>query len=322
MELAAQKLVVIGGAGFVGSHLVEALLAGGAKDIVVYDNFVRGTRDNLLGPLETGRVKLVEGDILDTAAVEKVVQGADGVFHLAASWLLQCVDEPRAGLQSNVVGTFNVMEACRLAKVPRLVFSSSASVYGNALHQQMSEDHPLNNRTFYGATKIAGEQLLRAFNEMYGLNYVALRYFNIYGPRQDYSGAYVSVIMKVLDRLDAGERPIVYGDGSQAYDFIYVGDIARANVLALQKTEVKDVSINVCTGKKTSIRELVDSLRELSGKNLDTEYRPAGQQFVTDRLGDPTNCRQLLGFEPTVSLREGLEKLIAWRASEIRKAGK
>lgn len=322
MTIDAQKLVLIGGAGFVGSHLVEALLAEGARDIVVFDNFLRGTRENLAEPMKTGRVTIVEGDILDAAAVEKVVRGADGVFHLAASWLLQCVDEPRAGLQSNIVGTFNVMEACRLAKVPRLVFSSSASVYGNALHEQMSEDHPLNNRTFYGATKVAGEQLLRSYNEVNGLNYVALRYFNIYGPRQDYSGAYVSVIMKVLDRLDAGERPVVFGDGSQAYDFIYVGDIARANVLALKRTDVSDVPINVCTGKKTSIRELVDMLRELSGRDLETEYRPAGQQFVTDRLGDPKSCRELLGFEPQVSLRAGLKKLIEWRASEIRKAGK
>ncbi len=322
MGIDAQKLVLIGGAGFVGSHLVESLLAEGAKDIVVFDNFLRGTRENLAEPLKMGRVKIIEGDILDSAAVEKAVQGADGVFHLAASWLLQCVDDPRAGLQANIVGTFNVMEACRLAKVPRLVFSSSASVYGNALHEQMNEDHPLNNRTFYGGTKIAGEQLLRSYNEMNGLNYVALRYFNIYGPRQDYSGAYVSVIMKVLDRLDAGERPVVFGDGSQAYDFIYVGDVARANILALKNTEVNDVPINVCTGKKTSIRELVDMLRELSGRNLETEYRPAAQQFVTDRLGDPTSCRKLLGFEPHVSLRDGLKKLIEWRASEIRKASR
>jgi UDP-glucose 4-epimerase len=316
MSIDAQKLVLIGGAGFVGSHLVEQLLAKGAKDITVFDNFGRGTRDNLAEAMKSGRVRIVEGDILDSAAVEKAVVGADGVFHLAASWLLQCVDDPRAGLQTNIVGTFNVMQACTLAKVKRLVFSSSASVYGNALHTQMTEDHPLNNRTFYGATKIAGEHLLRAFNEMNGLDYVALRYFNIYGPRQDYSGAYVSVIMKVLDRLDAGERPIVFGDGSQAYDFIYVGDVARANVLALE-ADVHDDVVNVCTGKKTSIRELVDMLRELSGSTLETEYREATQQFVTDRLGDPDKARRLLGFEPTMSLREGLQHLIAWRAAEV-----
>ena len=316
--MAIGKVVLIGGAGFVGSHLVEALLADDAKEIVIFDNFTRGTKQNLAETSKNKSVRIVEGDILDPKAVEKVVQGADGVFHLAASWLLQCADDPRAGLQTNVVGTFNVMEACKAANVRRLVFSSSASVYGNALHEQMTEDHPLNNRTFYGATKIAGEQLLRAFNEMYGLDYVALRYFNIYGPRQDYSGAYVSVIMKVLDRLDAGEPPIVYGDGSQAYDFIYIGDIARANVLAL-KSDVKDDAINVCTGIKTSIRELVDLLRELSKSKLETEYRPAALQFVTDRLGDPTKCKTLLGFEPKVSLREGLEKLIAWRAAELKK---
>ncbi len=321
MDLDSRKLVLVGGAGFIGSHLVEALLADGATNIVVFDNFMRGTRENLAEAMKSGRVELVEGDILDYPSLEKVVSGAHGVFHLAASWLLQCVDEPRQGLQANIVGTFNVMEACKQAKVKRLVFSSSASVYGNALHKQMSEDHPLNNRTFYGATKIAGEQLLRSYNEMSGFEYVALRYFNVYGPRQDYSGAYVSVIMKVLDKLDAGERPIVYGDGSQAYDFIYVGDIARANVLAM-KASVTDEPLNVCTGKKTSIRELVNMLCELSGSKLEPEYRPAAQQFVTDRLGDPTKCKELLGFEPTVSLRDGLKKLIAWRKSEIAKAPK
>jgi UDP-glucose 4-epimerase len=310
-----QKVVLIGGAGFVGSHLVELLLAEGVKDIVVFDNFARGTRQNIAPWEKSGRIRVVEGDILDRPAVERVVDGADGVFHLAASWLLQCVDDPAMGLQTNVVGTFNVMHACNEAKA-RLVFSSSASVYGNALHTQMAEDHPLNNRTFYGGTKIAGEQLLRAFNEMHAMDYVALRYFNIYGPRQDYSGAYVSVIMKVLDRLDAGEKPIVYGDGSQAYDFIYVGDIARANLLAL-KSDARDEAINVCTGIKTSIRELVNMLRELSGSKLEVEYRPATQQFVTDRLGDPTKAREVLKFEPKVALREGLVKLIEWRASEL-----
>ena len=319
MKLDLGKQVLIGGAGFVGSHLVEQLVEAGVPEIVVFDNFARGTRENLAAVEKTGRVKVVEGDILDEKAVAKVVDGADGVYHLAASWLLQCVDDPPAGLQTNVVGMFNVMNACHAAKVRRLVFSSSASVYGNALHTTMNEDHPLNNRTFYGATKIAGEQLLRSFHEMHGLDYVALRYFNVYGPRQDYSGAYVSVIMKVLDRIDAGERPIVYGDGSQAYDFIYVGDIARSNILAMQ-SKASDVAINVCTGVKTSIRELVDMLLELTGSKTEVDYRPAGQQFVTDRLGDPTRSRELLGFEAKTPLREGLQKLIEWRASELKRS--
>jgi UDP-glucose 4-epimerase len=319
MKLDLGKQVLIGGAGFVGSHLIEHMVESGVREIVVFDNFARGTRQNIAAYEKSGRVKVVEGDILDAKAVEQVVDGADGVYHLAASWLLQCVDDPRAGLQTNVVGMFNVMNACHTAKIRRLVFSSSASVYGNALQTTMAEDHPLNNRTFYGATKIAGEQLLRAFNEMHGLNYVALRYFNIYGPRQDYSGAYVSVIMKVLDRIDAGERPVVYGDGSQAYDFIYVGDVAQANLLAMSK-DVRDENINVCTGLKTSIRDLVDLLRELTGSKTEVDYRPAAQQFVTDRLGDPTKSRELLGFEAKTPLREGLKKLIEWRASELKKS--
>lgn len=319
MKLDLGKQVLIGGAGFVGSHLIEQLVDGGVQEIVVFDNFARGTRQNLAAFEKSGRIKVIEGDILDQKAVEKVVDGADGVYHLAASWLLQCVDDPPAGLQTNVVGMFNVMNACQAAKVRRLVFSSSASVYGNALHTNMSEEHPLNNRTFYGATKIAGEQLLRSFHEMHKLNYVALRYFNIYGPRQDYSGAYVSVIMKVLDRIDAGERPVVYGDGSQAYDFIYVGDVARANILAMQ-SNAADEALNICTGVKTSIRELVNLLRELTGSNAEVDYRPAAQQFVTDRLGDPTRSRELLGFEASMPLREGLKKLIEWRASELKKS--
>jgi UDP-glucose 4-epimerase len=192
-------------------------------------------------------------------------------------------------------------------------------VYGNALQKTMAEDHPLNNRTFYGATKIAGEQLLRAYNEMSALNYVALRYFNIYGPRQDYSGAYVSVIMKVLDKIDAGERPIVYGDGSQAYDFIYVGDVARSNILAMQ-AKATDEAINICTGIKTSIRSLVDMLRELTNSKTEVDYRPASQQFVTDRLGDPARSKELLGFEARIPLRDGLRKLIEWRAGELERS--
>jgi UDP-glucose 4-epimerase len=285
--------------------------------IVVLDNLIRGKLENLRRALQDPRVSLVRGDILNRDQLRRAVEGADGVFHLAALWLLECVENPRAGLETNVVGTYNVIEACRDAGVEKLVFSSSASVYGDAVYAPMDEAHPFNNRTFYGATKIAGEQFLRAFNEMYGLNYVALRYFNVYGPRQDYKGTYTNVIMKVLDRLDHAQPPIIYGDGRQAYDFIFVTDVARANVLALQ-SDVSDVALNVTTGVKTSINDLVALLLELTGSGLRPTYRPTSQVFVTDRLGDPTKAASLIGFRPSVSLRDGLRQLIEWRADRIR----
>lgn len=319
MNLADSKIVLIGGAGLIGSHLTDLLVAEGAQEIVIFDNLIRGTRANLAPAMRSGCVRLVEGDIRDPAPLRSALQGAKAVFHLAALWLLQCAEDPSAGFEVNVRGTFHVLETCRQLGVEKLIFSSSASVYGDALVSPMGEDHPLNNRNFYGATKVAGEQFLRAFHEMYDLDYAALRYFNVYGPRQDYNGAYVSVIMKVLDRLDAGLPPLIFGDGSQAYDFIYVGDVARANLAALQ-SDVRDETLNICTGIKTSINELVHLLLELTGSNLEPEYRPAEQQFVIDRLGDPGKARDLMGFECSIPLREGLGKLIAWRAEQIQRS--
>ena len=245
------------------------------------------------------------------------MQDVDGVFLLAALWLLQCAEDPQSGLDVNVNGNLAVVDACRAAGVQKVVFSSSASVYGNARTPVMSEDHPLDNRTFYGATKVAMEQMLRSYNEMYGLDYVALRYFNVYGPRQDYKNAYVSVIMKVLDRIDEGLPPILFGDGSQSYDFVYVKDIAAANVAAM-RSEVSDVALNVATGVRTSIKRIVEILQEICGTDLPVEHRPAGQVFVTDRLGSPDRAADLIGFRAATALREGLQELVEWRASRIR----
>jgi len=316
MEISGRQLLVIGGAGLIGSHLVDRLVQTDVRRIIVFDNLVRGKLENLRDALRDPRVSLIRGDILNREQLRQAVQGADGVFHLAALWLLECAENPRAGLETNVVGTYNVIEACKEAGVEKLVFSSSASVYGDAVYVPMDEAHPFNNRTFYGATKIAGEQFWLAFHEMYGLNYVALRYFNVYGPRQDYKGTYTNVIMKVLDRLDQGRPPIIYGDGRQAYDFIFVSDVARANVLAMQ-SDVSDVVLNVTTGVRTSINDLVALLLELTGSSLRPTYRPASQVFVTDRLGDPENAESLIGFRPSVSLRDGLRQLIEWRAGQI-----
>src|SRR5476649_1018236 len=252
MTLDGEKIVLIGGAGFVGSHIVDQLLHEPVKEIVIVDNFVRGVRSNVKAALSDPRVTLVEGSITDTAFLARVLDGAAGVFHLAALWLHECVHEPRSALEVNVVGTYNVVEAAQRAGVKRVVYSSSASVYGDAVTTPMTEDHPFNNRTMYGATKIAGEQFFRALFEQHRLNYVALRYMNIYGPRMDDKGAYVSVVVKVLDRIAGGQPPVIFGDGSQTYDFIHVGDVAKANVLAM-KSDVSDVAVNIGTGVKTTI---------------------------------------------------------------------
>ena len=316
MDINGSRLLVVGGAGLVGSHIVDQLIDTEVKEIRIFDNFARGTRQNIARAMNDKRVTVIEGDICDSAQIEKAMKDIDGVFLLSALWLLQCAEDPRSGLRVNVDGNFNVLDACRKAAVKRVVFSSSASVYGNALVQPMPENHELNNRTFYGATKVALEQMLRSYYEMYKLPYVALRYFNIYGPRQDYKNAYVSVIMKVLDKIDAKQPPTIMGDGSQAYDFIYVKDVARSNIAAM-KSEVTDESFNICTGKKTSINELVAILLNLTGSTLKPEYQPASQVFVTDRVGDPTKAEKLLDFKAGTDLRVGLEELISWRAERL-----
>jgi UDP-glucose 4-epimerase len=312
MELEGKKIVVIGGAGFVGSHLVDQLLREPVGQVVVLDNFVRGRRANLEQAAADRRVAVVEGSITDLVTLHRVLAGADGVFHLAALWLYECVHQPRAAVEVNIGGTYNVVEACQAAGVKRVVYSSSASVYGDALFTPMTEEHPLANRTVYGATKIAGEQLFRAFNEQHRLDYVGLRYMNVYGPRMDDRGAYVSVIMKVLDRIDRGERPVVFGDGSQAYDFVHVDDVARANVLAM-KSAASDEMFNVGMGVETTINDLVTRLLALTGSALQPEYRPQEQMFVTRRVGSTEMAERLLGFRARVGLDEGLESVVAWR---------
>jgi UDP-glucose 4-epimerase len=318
MDLNGAKVAVIGGAGLIGSHLVDHLRREKVAEIRVYDNLFRGSRENLKEALADPRVHLIEGDILRMDDLRSVLEGVDYVFHLAAAWLLECLENPRLAADVNIMGTFNVLEACRQLGVKRLVFSSSASVYGNALTIPMQEDHPFNNRTLYGATKIAGEQLCRAFHEMYRLNYVGLRYMNVYGPRQDYKSAYTVVIMKILDRIDQGLPPAIYGDGSQSYDFIYVEDAAYANICAL-KADAVDEFYNVGMGVKTTINELTHLLLEITGSPLKPHYEPAGMTFVTHRVGSTEKAVRDIGFQAQMGLREGLERLIAWRKSQKEK---
>lgn len=323
MELQDTRVLVVGGAGFIGSHLVELLLGQDVRQVTVFDNFTRGTRENIEEALRDNRVEVFEagGDITQTDILNEAVANADTVFHLAALWLLQCHDYPRSAFDVNIGGTFNVLEACVRHGVQKLVYSSSASVYGDALEIPMIEEHPYNNRTFYGATKVAGEQMARAFNERYGLDYVGLRYMNVYGPRQDYKGAYISVIMKILDRIDQGLPPIVYGDGLQSYDFIHVRDVARANVCAMA-SDASDRFYNVGRGISTTIRELCEQLLELKGaSHLGIEYKPEGQSFVTQRVGCPVAAKCEIGFEASLGLEEGLWSLIEWREAHQKSVG-
>jgi UDP-glucose 4-epimerase len=308
-------VLVIGGAGFVGSHIVDQLLDEPVREIVVLDNLVRGTRNNLAGALKDDRVTLVEGTVEDIDLLNDLMRGTDYAFHLAALWLYECVHEPRKALEANVVGTYNVIEAAQEAGVKKVVYSSSASVYGNAVEEPMTEDHPFHNRTMYGATKIAGEQFFRAFHERHGLDYVGHRYMNIYGPRMDYRGTYVSVIMKVLDRIDEGKPPLIYGDGSHTYDFVHVEDVARANVLSL-KSDATDTFFNIGTGLGTTIGELVEMLLEITGSGIEPEYLPQEEVFVTNRVGSTELAERLLGFRAEVDLREGLESVVAWRRAD------
>lgn len=317
MDVRGKKFVIVGGAGLIGSHTVDRLLKDDIKEVVVYDNFVRGTRENLNEALKDPRVKIydVGGDLMQTDILQSAFDGADGVFHLAALWLLQCHEYPRTAFDVNVRGTFNVMEACVAKGVKRLVYSSSASVYGDAVQEPMTEDHPFNNKNFYGATKIAGEAMLRAFHHRYGLNFVGLRYMNVYGPRQDYHGAYIAVIMKMLDAIDKGDSPTIMGDGSEAFDFVAVEDCGFANVCAM-KSETVDSFYNVGTGKRTSLKELAEMLLQLTNSVKPIQYAPRSQAtLVRNRIGSPKKASEEIGFTAEIDLLEGLKRLIEWRNS-------
>jgi UDP-glucose 4-epimerase len=319
MDIRGKKFVVIGGAGLIGSHAVDLLTRQDIGQILIYDNFMRGTPENIAEALTDPRVKVydVGGDICQSDILNAALQGADGVFHFAALWLLQCHEFPRAAFDVNIRGTFNVLEACVQQEVKRLVYSSSASVYGDAVEEPMTEDHPFNNKNFYGATKIAGEAMARAFHHRYGLNVVGLRYMNVYGPRQDYRGAYIAVIMKMLDAIDRGEGPTILGDGSEAFDFVAVKDCGRANLCAM-RADVVDRFYNVGTGQRTSLKELAEMLLQLTGSNQPIQYAPRSQAtLVRNRIGSPKRAAEEIGFVAEMPLEQGLRELIAWRNAHI-----
>jgi UDP-glucose 4-epimerase len=295
--------------------VVDQLVREPVREIVVFDNFVRGKRSNLNLALRDPRVSVVDGDVTDVAALGDTLGGADYVFHLAALWLGECVHDPRSAVEVNVVGTWNVVEAAQQLGVKKVVYSSSASVYGDAVVTPMTEEHPFNNRTMYGATKVAGEQFFRAIYQQHKTNFAGLRYMNIYGPRMDYQGTYVSVIMKVLDRIDQGLAPLIFGDGSQAYDFIHVDDVARANILAL-KSDATDEFFNIGMGVRTTVNELVERLLHITGSSLKPQHLPQEQMFVTHRVGSTDKAERLLGFRATIPLDQGLQSVVEWRRND------
>lgn len=318
-----KKILVTGGAGTIGSNLVDLLAEGGAREIVVLDNFVRGRRANLAQALPSGVVEIVEGDIRDAATVRKVTEGADLVFHLAAIRITQCAEEPRLANEVLVDGTFNVLEAAAAAGVSKVIASSSASVYGMAETFPTTErHHAYNNDTFYGAAKAFNEGMLRSFHAMSGLDYVVLRYFNVYGPRMDIHGLYTEVLIRWMERIEAGEPPLILGDGAQTMDFVDVRDIARANVLAAE-SDLTDEAFNVASGTETSLKELAQGLLEAMGASgLEPEHGPArAVNGVTRRLADTSQAAERLGFRAEIDLRTGLKDLVAWWRAERVVAG-
>jgi len=318
MQLKNKKILVIGGAGFIGSHVVEELLKTDVGSVIIYDNFARGKMSNIEPALKDPRCTIYPngGDVREVDILDDAISQVDGVVHLAAMWLLHCKDFPRTAFHVNIEGTFNVLEACVKHNIERLVYSSSASVYGDALQVPMTEEHPYNNRNFYGATKIAGEAMCHAFHDRYGLSYVGLRYMNVYGPHQDQTAAYTGVIPILLNKIDANEAPEINGDGTQAYDFVSVYDTARANVLALQ-SEVMDEFYNVGTGIQTTIGQLCDQILDLKQSDLKVAYKPYSEddarRMVQNRIGCPLKAEKDLNFKSQINLTDGLQRLIDWR---------
>ena len=317
MEIKGKRLMVIGGAGLIGSHTVDRLLREEVEQVLIYDNFTRGRTENIENALKDPRCSVydVGGDILQTDILNAAMKDnkIDGVFHLAALWLLQCHEYPRSAFNTNIAGTFNVMEACVANDIKRLIWSSSASVYGDAITDPMEENHPYNNKNFYGATKIAGEAMMRSFHHRYGLDYIGLRYMNVYGPRQDYHGAYIAVIMKMLDAIDRGEAPTIMGDGSEAFDFIAVEDCAKANVCGMI-SQATDEFYNVGTGIRTSLKELAEMLLEITDSSMEIRYEERNQStLVRNRIGCPEKAINDIKFKSKINIKSGLKSLIIWR---------
>lgn len=319
MDIAGKNILVTGGAGFIGSHLVDMLLKEDIAKVVVFDNFLRGSIHNLKHALKDDRLELfeVKGGLTSIDEVNAATKDMDGVFHLASLSLPYCQDNPRSAIDVNIVGTFNLLDACINNSVKRIVFTSSSSVYGNAVYSPMDEKHPFEYRDIYAATKLAGEALFRAHFFKYGIKYIALRFMNIYGPRLDYSGAYVAIIMKIIDRLENNLSPIIYGDGSQSFDFVYVKDACRSLTLAMQSSRTCN-EYNISSGIQFSILDVCNRIQKIMNKNIPIEFinKDEDKHLVTNRIGSTEKAKNELDFEITVQLEEGLKEVINWKASQ------
>lgn len=314
MKIEGNKFLITGGAGLMGSHITDRLLAKGAAEIILLDNFVRGSMHNIEEALRDERVRLVTGDIRDLELLRDLATGVDGLFHMAALRITACADNPREAMDVMLVGTHNVLQVMVEKKVGRLVYASSASVYGLADVFPTDElHHAFNNRTLYGTAKMAGEGMARSFTDMYGLQYVALRYFNVYGPRMDVHGKYTEVLIRWLDRIGAGQPPLIFGDGTQTMDLVYIDDVTDANIAAME-SEVSDEVFNVASGEETSLLQLLNAVLKVTGSTLQPEFQPARSvNPVPRRLASTKKAENLLGFKAKVGLEEGLQRLIDWR---------
>jgi UDP-glucose 4-epimerase len=312
------RCLVTGGAGTIGSTIVDQLTDAGAAEVIVLDNFVRGRRENLATALASGKVQVTDGDIRDRQLVAKVMAGVDVVFHQAAIRITQCATDPRLAVEVLVDGTYEVVEAAANAGVRKVVAASSASVYGLATEFPTAEDHhPYANDTLYGAAKTFNEGLLRSFHAMRGLDYVALRYFNVYGPRMDIYGLYTEVLIRWMERLAAGQPALILGDGQQTMDFVYTEDIARANLLAAE-AGITDEVINIGSGTETSLLELAQQLSHVMGSDSPPEFGPARSvNGVTRRLADVSRAADLIGWKAEIGLAEGLRRLVSWWRAQI-----
>jgi UDP-glucose 4-epimerase len=314
-DLTNSRILITGGAGFVGSHIADQLLRENVGEIILLDNFVRGSKGNISEALESGKTRLIEGDIRDEDLLDNLLKGIDYCFHMAALRITQCAENPREAKDVMINGTYNLIEACRHHKVKKTILASSASIYGQASHFPTSEEHhPYNNYTFYGAAKMANELIFRSFHEMYGFQYNAMRYFNIYGPRMDTHGKYTEVLIKWYHLIKQGKRPVLFGDGEQTMDFVYIEDIAQANIIAL-KTNAVDEVYNVGSEVETSLKELCNTLLEVMGADIEPEYVsiPIDRKKVEvrRRLANTKKIKQI-GFRITHNLKDGLKKLVAW----------
>jgi len=314
MDIKDSNILVTGGCGLVGSTTIDLLLRDySPASIVILDDLSRGTLANVEAALKDPRVTLIQEDIRDPEAVRRATQGMDAVIHMATLRITACAANPRDAMKVMCDGSFNVVEAAQAAGVKKVVAASSASIYGLADTFPTREDHhPYNNRTWYGASKIMLEGLLRSFNEMYGLPYVALRYFNVYGPRMDIHGKYTEVLIRWMERIAAGTPPLILGDGAQTMDFVYIEDVARSNILALQAEQTDDV-FNIASGTETSLNDLAITLLKVMGSDLEPEYGPERiVNPVSRRLADTTKAEQLLKFKSQIDLEDGLSQLVDW----------